>query len=252
MKHPTVPARSLMLLEEDNCCLLTKLSIKVVIPAKARIHEARSGCPFGRFSKLAASRYFRCFVFTGMTVVSRFNLTILIFVNRVILMRTNFKSLKLLLAACMIAAILINVNVALAQENNAPEKASVNGTYSTLLRVIRAPNDQKIFGEFYEYGYSAEPEYAGTKDIPPGYWVYVAPNWYVWQDSKKLDVTAQSEKVDPFTDLIGKKVTLSIRGKTFTGEITQNYEGYIVLETKSSPKTLLINKTNIDFVEWKK
>src|SRR5207248_9198215 len=28
--------------------------------------------------------------------------------------------------------------------------------------------------------------YGGFKDLPPGYWVYVAPYWYIWRDLKAV------------------------------------------------------------------
>ena len=27
--------------------------------------------------------------------------------------------------------------------------------------------------------------YAGYRDLPTGYWVYVYPNWYIWGETKK-------------------------------------------------------------------
>ena len=66
-----------------------------------------------------------------------------------------------------------------------PAQATVNGNYSNLLRIIKVPVDQKLVGDFCDLGYYPETEYAEYKDLEHGYWVYVAPNWYIWRNSKK-------------------------------------------------------------------
>jgi RNA polymerase sigma factor (sigma-70 family) len=68
-----------------------------------------------------------------------------------------------------------------------PEKSSVNGKYSRLLKVIEVPSDKDNYGGFNDYGYSPAQDYAGQTNIPAGYWVYVAPNWYVWGDVKEKE-----------------------------------------------------------------
>jgi len=66
-----------------------------------------------------------------------------------------------------------------------PAQATVNGNYSNLLRTIKVPVDERLVGKFCDLGYYPETEYAEYKDLEPGYWVYVAPNWYIWKNSKK-------------------------------------------------------------------
>lgn len=63
----------------------------------------------------------------------------------------------------------------------APE-ASVNDKYSHLLRKIAVPEDQPGYGDFYDYGYWSGTSWHGHTDLPPGYWVYVFPHWYIWRD----------------------------------------------------------------------
>src|SRR5688572_30057320 len=63
----------------------------------------------------------------------------------------------------------------------APPEASAGGKYSGLLRVVPAPGDEATHGKFREAGYSHTPSWAGQDNLPAGYWVYVAPNWYIWQ-----------------------------------------------------------------------
>ena len=62
--------------------------------------------------------------------------------------------------------------------------ASVNGKYSNLLMTLYVPQDQASYGNFYDWGYYTGTSYAGYNNIPPGYWVYVYPNWYVWGNTR--------------------------------------------------------------------
>ena len=64
----------------------------------------------------------------------------------------------------------------------APAERAPLSRYRTLLRKIEAPNDQTTFGEFYDYGYWAGTSYLGQNELPPGYWVYLAPNWYIFKE----------------------------------------------------------------------
>lgn len=64
----------------------------------------------------------------------------------------------------------------------AVQKASVNGKYQTLLVRIEVPDDYSKSGAFHDYGWWNGIEWAGYADLPPGYWVYVYPHWYIWQD----------------------------------------------------------------------
>ena len=64
------------------------------------------------------------------------------------------------------------------------DKASVNSKYDVLLRTLYVPADESRIGSFYDYGYSSQTSYAGYSGIPAGYWVYVAPQWYIWRDMK--------------------------------------------------------------------
>ena len=67
----------------------------------------------------------------------------------------------------------------------APARAHVNGKYAKLLRRLKVPQDRQTYQDFSDYGtYPATAEYAGYKDIPQGYWVYVYPYWYIWGEQK--------------------------------------------------------------------
>jgi hypothetical protein len=68
----------------------------------------------------------------------------------------------------------------------APARAHVNGKYAKLLRRLKVPQDRQTYQDFNDYGtYPATAEYAGYKDIPAGYWVYVYPYWYIWAEQKQ-------------------------------------------------------------------
>jgi len=62
------------------------------------------------------------------------------------------------------------------------QKAQADGKYAMLLRQVLAPEDVASYGEVKDYGFWTGKEWAGQKDLPPGYWVYVSPYWYIWRD----------------------------------------------------------------------
>jgi hypothetical protein len=61
------------------------------------------------------------------------------------------------------------------------------GKYSKLLREIEVERDRASYGEFYDWGHWSGTSWAGYKDLPPGYWVYVAPNWYIFGKAEGAD-----------------------------------------------------------------
>lgn len=63
-------------------------------------------------------------------------------------------------------------------------KASADGKYSKLLAVIYVPDDKASYGAFNDNGLWEKGDYAGYGGLPRGYWVYVAPRWYIWKRSK--------------------------------------------------------------------
>lgn len=65
----------------------------------------------------------------------------------------------------------------------AEAKASLVGKYKNLLRIVEAPGDAAAYGAVRDFGYWEGTTYAGQNDLPKGYWVYVAPNWYIWGDT---------------------------------------------------------------------
>lgn len=75
----------------------------------------------------------------------------------------------------------------------APEvDATVRGKYKSLLRRLNAPEDVEQYGRFNDYGHSQTRSWAGSDNLPEGYWVYVAPYWYIWGET-----TVPAEKTAP-------------------------------------------------------
>ena len=62
-------------------------------------------------------------------------------------------------------------------------KASCSGKYRTLLRRIEVADDQPLYGEFKDWGRWEGAAYKNHQNLPHGYWVYVAPHWYIWGES---------------------------------------------------------------------
>ena len=57
---------------------------------------------------------------------------------------------------------------------------SVGGKYANLLRRIRVPRDVRRYGRCRDYGRYSGSSWAGHRNLPPGYWVYSFPHWYIW------------------------------------------------------------------------
>lgn len=82
------------------------------------------------------------------------------------------------------------------------DQASVQGKYSNLLHVLRAPEDKTEYGIFCDWGYWYGDEYEHHANLTPGFWVYVYPNWYIWE---KLSV---EETIVPGASAYGKYTLL--------------------------------------------
>jgi hypothetical protein len=66
---------------------------------------------------------------------------------------------------------------------NAPPEASTNGKYSNLIQILNCPHDKEQYGEFNDYGYWGGGDWCGQVG-KAGYWVWINPNWYVWQNQQ--------------------------------------------------------------------
>jgi hypothetical protein len=63
------------------------------------------------------------------------------------------------------------------------ERAAVGGKYRHLTRVLCVPADEANYKEFSDFGFWNGTSYVGVNDLTPGYWVYIAPRWYIWRDA---------------------------------------------------------------------
>ncbi len=72
------------------------------------------------------------------------------------------------------------------------KQARVGGKYRMLLRQIKMPGDEAEHTKFKDLGLQQKNELAGFKDLPPGYWVYVAPYWYIWRDLAQNPISMDS------------------------------------------------------------
>lgn len=64
-----------------------------------------------------------------------------------------------------------------------PGATSARGHYKTLLTTIDVPGDRETYGDFNDAGYWPGISYAGHDNLPPGYWVYLAPKWYIFKEA---------------------------------------------------------------------
>jgi hypothetical protein len=59
-----------------------------------------------------------------------------------------------------------------------------NGKYSNLLHALYLPDERESYGDYYEEGYYTGSYYEGYDNLPPGYWVYLYPYWYIWGNQR--------------------------------------------------------------------
>ena len=60
--------------------------------------------------------------------------------------------------------------------------ASVKGKYRKLLHALHLPGDLASYTEFRDWGTWSGATYGGYTDLKPGYWVYVHPRWFIWEE----------------------------------------------------------------------
>lgn len=84
-------------------------------------------------------------------------------------------------------------------EKEALEKAKVGDKYRKLLIKFRVESDYPAYKEFYDYGHYTGSSWKGHSDLPPGYWVYVYPDWYIF-GIRKGDVVLPEPEESPSID----------------------------------------------------
>ena len=55
------------------------------------------------------------------------------------------------------------------------------------------PGDQASYGAFNDWGHWSGNAWAGYTNLPTGYWVYDAPNWYIWGQVTKVQPAAPGQ-----------------------------------------------------------
>jgi Ca-activated chloride channel family protein len=74
-----------------------------------------------------------------------------------------------------------------ASSQEARKLAACDGRYAELLDKISVPEDKDRYGTFFDLGYQPAKTYGQNPDLPAGYWVYVAPHWYIWGEQVRSD-----------------------------------------------------------------
>jgi uncharacterized protein (TIGR03067 family) len=143
------------------------------------------------------------------------------------------------------------------------ERAKRDGKYSNLLRKITVRDDFQLFGMFHDWGYYDGTEWAGHKDLPPGYWVYVFPNWYIWKDvdtksplsvSPKKDMLLLQGKWFPVAGELGGKpmsedqlskiaFVVFVANRMLVSQDGKSYEGQFALDSSKSPKWITVKRS---------
>ncbi|MEM6473519.1 MAG: hypothetical protein AAF802_28425, partial [Planctomycetota bacterium] len=89
----------------------------------------------------------------------------------------------------------------------AKEVASVEGKYSGLLKSFESPADFDGYGPFHDYGKWNGKQWGDESDLPPGYWVYVYPRWYIWENqSTGSEVQRRLSELNERRQVVSAKV----------------------------------------------
>lgn len=72
----------------------------------------------------------------------------------------------------------------LATDKKLPAAANANGKYQKLLVRLHVPEDEATYGKEYDWGAWNGTSYKSFDKLPPGYWVYAAPHWYIWEQQR--------------------------------------------------------------------
>ncbi len=83
-----------------------------------------------------------------------------------------------------ILSVIVVAGIGLLPANSmARGSASANGKYHNLLQKLACPSDRAKYGKYRDYGYWGGGPWCGQTG-KAGYWVWVAPNWYIWGTKK--------------------------------------------------------------------
>ena len=85
------------------------------------------------------------------------------------------------------------------------DKGSVSNKYSGLLKTLYIPNDKYSYRDLYEGGYKTNSSYKGNYNIPSGYWVYLSPYWYIWENKSEGGNGGNNDQLDEDSARIDRK-----------------------------------------------
>ena len=98
--------------------------------------------------------------------------------------------------------------------DEAKQKASLDGRLTKLLTKIHVPSDFVYYGEFDDFGIWNGKQYADRSELPTGHWVYVYPNWYIWESDDQeplmqIAEVVQNANIAPYDakQMVGKPDT---------------------------------------------
>jgi hypothetical protein len=139
------------------------------------------------------------------------------------------------------------VTAAPAAETNleqALKRAGVDGKYHMLLAQIKVEKDREQYGEFRDLGLRDRREYGEHKDLPKGYWVYVAPYWYIWRDVNSVQRPKrgwgpEQATGEPDTNMSGDIVT------AWASQSQDDHDEWLMLEYAEpvTPTAVLVYET---------
>lgn len=67
------------------------------------------------------------------------------------------------------------------------KRAQADGKYRMLLRQIKVEKDVDKYTRFKDLGYRDRRSYGDYENLPAGWWVYVAPYWFIWRDNANVE-----------------------------------------------------------------
>jgi hypothetical protein len=88
-----------------------------------------------------------------------------------------------------------------AEPSDVPERASANGKYRELIQVVNCPSHVEKWGEFNDYGHWGGGPWCGQTG-KEGYWVWLAPKWYVWAEKASAETPARASVDGKYSELI--------------------------------------------------
>lgn len=81
-------------------------------------------------------------------------------------------------------------------EGVSPSDPTRGGKYSQLMHILTVSEDCESYGSVYDWGYWGCTEYAGNTQLNPGYWVYIAPKWYVYKFTTEPIVGTEASELE--------------------------------------------------------